>query len=101
VRLAPRVRVLGAAGPVLPWGLSVAVGALHEREAAPSIGGRAAAEGDRRRTAAMLLAACDVDARWAVTGSAEVDVPLPGISKNEMVHAALGMGVRYAWGDHD
>jgi hypothetical protein len=101
VRLAPRVRLIGAAGPWFSWGLSVAAGVLHEREAAPSIGGRAAPEGDRRRTAATVFASYDIDARWALTGSAEVDLPVPGLGKNEMVNAAVGVGLRYAWGNHD
>ncbi|WP_437282076.1 hypothetical protein WME90_16390 [Sorangium sp. So ce375] len=106
VRSAPRVQLLAAAGPAWPSGLSLTVGALHEREGAPrevepGQGPRRALGRPRDRTALLAVLAHDIGARWTAVGNLQVDVPISGIGRNEGAFAALSAGLRYVWGRRD
>jgi len=103
VHLAPRARIVAAAGPVFDDGLSLALGVTHEREAAPRVDDDRARPpgGERRRTAATIFAAYDLDPRWTVTGAAELDVPVATLGMAESAHAAVTLGLRHAWREHD
>ncbi|WP_437300158.1 hypothetical protein [Sorangium sp. So ce426] len=105
-RSAPRVQILAAAGPSWPSGASLTVGALHEREGAPSEdepgpGPRNPMGKERARTALLAVLAHDVGARWTAVGNLQVDVPISGIGRNEGAFAALSAGLRYVWGRRD
>jgi len=98
VAAAPRLQLFGALGPFWDMGLSTSLGILFEREAAPSIGGVAAAGAARARTAAVAFVAYDLDPRWTAVASATIDLPIRGLGQNEPLAVAPILGVRRVWG---
>ena len=94
VQLAPRLRLLAAAGPIFDNGLSLSMGLIHEREQAPSIGGVTSPNADRYRTALLAFVGYDLSPRFTLLGSCELDLPWNGASKNEPTSAAFSIGLR-------
>ncbi|MBK9259959.1 MAG: hypothetical protein IPM54_09005 [Polyangiaceae bacterium] len=92
--LAPRLRLLAAAGPVFDMGLSLSLGVIHEREGAPSIGGVTMPDADRHRTAALAFVGYDLPSRFTLLGSLELDVPVHELGKNEPAYVAISIGLR-------
>ena len=101
VHLAPRLSLLAAAGPFWASGLSLAIGALHEREAAPSLDGQRAPDADRERTALLASGAYDVTRRWTAFASLQLDLPIAGLGRNEVAAIAPYAGIRHVWGTYD
>jgi hypothetical protein len=94
VGLAPRWRLLAAAGPVFESGLSLSLGAIYEYEGAPAINGATIPESQRYRLATLGFVGYDLSARFTLLGSVELDVPIQQLSKNEAASAALSIGLR-------
>lgn len=92
--LAPRLRLIAAAGPVFDNGLSLSMGLIHEREQAPSIGGVTSPDGHRVRTAALAFVGYDISMHYTLLGSIEVDLPFAHAGRNEPASAALSIGLR-------
>ena len=101
VQLGPRYRLIAAAGPVFPSGLSLAAGLVHEGEPAPEVGGVVAQDASRRRTAALAFGAYDIHPRWTALASFELDLPISGLSKNEPARTGIAVGLRHVWETHD
>jgi hypothetical protein len=101
VGLAPRWQALAAAGPSWSNGFSFSLGLLYEREGAPSLGGVASEGAARERTAALAFAAYDIDERYTVFITSQIDAPIGGLGRNEGASAAAALGLRRAWGMHD
>jgi hypothetical protein len=101
VHLAPRISLIAAAGPFWDSGLSLSLGVLHEREAAPTVDGRRAPGADRARTALLAFAAYDLTRRWTAVGSFQLDLPIAGLGRNEPAAIAPYAGIRHVWGAHD
>ncbi|WP_437759454.1 hypothetical protein [Sorangium sp. So ce1389] len=96
-----RAQILAAAGPVWSSGVSLAAGALYEREGPPREGGHLLRGKVRERTALLAVLAHDLSARWTAVGNLEVDLPISGIGRNEGAFFALSAGLRHVWGRHD
>lgn len=94
VQLAPRLRMIAAAGPVFDMGLSFSAGLIHEYEEAPSIGGIAAPDANRRRTAALLFVGYDISKHLTLLGSFDVDLPMRFVGKNEPAAMSVSIGLR-------
>lgn len=93
-QLAPRIRILGAIGPVFDMGLSLSFGLFHEREAAPTIEQITAFDADRHRTALLAFVGYDFRSHYTLLGSIELDVPLSHAGQNEPAYAAISIGLR-------
>ena len=93
-QLAPRIRVLGAIGPVFDSGLSLSFGVFHEREAAPTIDHVTPPDSDRRRTAMLGFVGYDFRSSFTLLGSIELDIPLRYVGQNEPAYAAISIGLR-------
>jgi hypothetical protein len=91
---APRFRLVAAGGHLFEGRHSVLVGVLHEREAAPSIDGRAQPDAARARTAALLVGGFEIAAQLSLVLSASADVPLPGLFRNEPVARSFLIALR-------
>lgn len=101
VKLAPRLQAIAAIGPFWSSGLSLSAGVVYEREGGPSIDERVDPGATRERTGALFFAAYDVDSRWTVVASSQVDLPVSGLGRNEIALFALSMGLRRAWSFND
>lgn len=97
--LAPRWRLLAAAGPVFESGLSVSMGGLVEYEAAPTIGGMTMVDAQRYRLATLGFVGYDLPRRFTLLGSVELDLPLNHLGKNELAAVAIAIGLRrsFSW----
>jgi hypothetical protein len=93
IALAPKASFVVAGGPSFTWGLGVLLGALVESEAAPTRNGVASSNG-RSRMAALLIPTWELDAHWSLIGSAEIDLPIAGVGRNNPTNAAFSFGVR-------
>jgi hypothetical protein len=92
--LAPRVRLLGAMGPVFDTGLSLSIGLIHECEAAPTIEQVTMPDSDRHRTALFGFVGYDLSSHFTLLGSVELDIPLSYAGQNEPAYAAISIGLR-------
>lgn len=101
IALAPRLQLLAAAGPTWSSGVSLAAGALYEREAGARVGGRVTPGSTRERAALLAVLAYDITTRWTAIGSLQVDVPISGFGRNEAAAVVPSAGVRYVWGRYD
>jgi hypothetical protein len=101
VELAPRASATAVTGPVWPWGLSLAAGALVEWEGSPTLSGRTPPNATRRRTAVTTLATYDFTPHWTGTLSIQLDLPIRGFGRNDDTALQAGLGVRYAWSEYE
>lgn len=96
-QLAPRLRLVAAGGPIFDMGLSLSLGVIHEREAAPTIEQTTAPDADRHRTALLGFVGYDVSSHYTMLASFEVDIPLHHMGQNEPAYAAISFGLRRAF----
>jgi len=94
IALAPRWRVLAAAGPVFESGLSLSFGGIYEYEGAPTISGTTMQDAQRYRFAALGFVGYDLPSRFTLLGSVELDLPVSHGGKNEAALAAISIGLR-------
>jgi hypothetical protein len=94
IALAPRWRVLAAAGPVFESGLSLSFGGIYEYERAPTISGMEVPDAQRYRLAALGFVGYDLPSRFALLGSVELDLPVSQVGKNEAATVAISIGLR-------
>ena len=94
---APRLGVRALAGPVLPGGVTLALGVAHDREAAPSVDGVEAEGAARARTAGIAVGLVDLGSLWALTAELRSDLPFDGVGRNEPAGSSLTVGVRRAF----
>jgi hypothetical protein len=101
VELAPRASATAVTGPMWPWGLSLAAGALAEWEGSPTLSGRTPPNANRSRTAVATLAAYDFTPHWTGTLSIQLDLPIHGFGRNDHTALEAGFGMRYVWGEYE
>lgn len=92
--LAPRWRLLAAAGPVFESGLSLSFGGIYEYEGAPTIGGVTMVDADRYRLSTLGFVGYDLPRRFTLLGSVELDLPVNQTGKNEQAAVAISIGLR-------
>ncbi len=101
VSLGPRAQVLAAGGRSWTFGLGVLAGILYEYETAPAIDGVRAENASRARTAALANASWEIDDNWQPFGSVQIDLPVNGLGRNELVSWAAAIGLRRVWNVYD
>ncbi len=92
IALGPRMLAVVAGGKSFTNGLSFALGATHEQEAAPRTDGLRVGA-NRARTSALAFAGYEIDDNWQVLASLLVDV----IGREQIAATTIGFGIRRAW----
>jgi hypothetical protein len=90
--LGPRAQAFVAAGKSFTWGLTAAIGATHEEEAAPRVDSlRVGAS--RARTAGLAFLSYELDDHWQVLTSMLVDFA----GREQIAATTFSLGIRRAW----
>ncbi len=99
VQLGPRWSTVLAGGPSFRWGLGVALGVQHDREAAPTTAGVRGV--GRSRTSLVLVASYEIDLHWSIVLAAQADPPIAGLGRNEPGVLSGTLGLRFARSVYD
>lgn len=92
VALGPRFQSLVAVGKGFRSGVSLAIGATHEQEAAPRADGLRVGA-NRARTSALAFVSYEFDDHWQVLASVLVDIA----GREQITGTTFGLGLRRAW----